>query len=208
MQTSLLASTIFGTSTTIDGEPDRVRDLGAIRVGAEWHVVGVRSERGVASITGLTADGIEATAHEPVAVTWLRSTIFDRQVVDLDGRRVLRVGDVVLCRRGDVLAVEAVEVGAAAVIRRLGLKRLAARVRPKIIPIDRVHVPHASADALVLDLPRARLDELAEEEVVRLLARLPTAAAEHAIRHSRHRDRVRADHRTRHRRRRYPRITR
>ena len=127
------------------------------------------------------------------SVIWLRDALLDRQIVDLEGRRVIRVGDVVLEDREGSLEVTAVEVGLAAVLRRLGLARLAARFPPQLLPIDRLHLASEAAGGLLLDAPRERLEELDEATVTTLLSRLPVPAAEHAVRTSRHRGAV-ADH--------------
>jgi hypothetical protein len=200
------ASEIFGTAVSVDGVADRVADLGVVRADGSWRVAAVRTRRGVATVTGRREGALAATAHgaHPPA-TWLREALLDRQIVDLDGRRVVRVGDVVLEQRGDALEVVAVEVGLAALARRLGLTRLARRLEPRLLPIDRLHLASAAAGSLLLDAPRDRLEQLDEATVTSLLARLPVAAAEHAVRASRHRGAVAAHALARRRRRRYPR---
>jgi hypothetical protein len=99
-------------------------------------------------------------------------------------------------------------VGAAAVLRRLGFVRLAARFESQLLAIDRLHVPSAAAGPLLLDAQRERFEELETETVTELLSRLPVPVAEHAVRESRHRTAVARNNRTRRRRRRYPRSIR
>ena len=208
MQPTILASTLFGTPVSIDGASGRLHDLGAVREGPAWLIVAVRTDRGVGLLVDGATAGLEATAGELRAdLTWLREAIFDRQIVDLDGRRVIRVSDVVLRRHDGVLTVEAVDVGAAALFRRLGLARIAARFEPKLLAIDRLHVPGAAAEALLLDESRPRLEELATKDVTNVLTRLPVDVAEHAVRHSRHRGAIHDHHRRRRRKvRRYRRV--
>lgn len=209
VQPSIPASTLLGTQVALDGASERVHDLGAIAHGSGWRIVAVRTGRGVGTLVGSSKSRLSATARaDGTEVTWLREAIFDRQIVDLDGRRVIRVADVVLRWRDGVLTVEAVDVGASAVLRRLGLVRLAARFEPQLLPIDRLHVPSAAAEALLLDASRARLEELGSDEATELLARLPVHVAEHAVRRSRHRSALREHHRARRRRRRYRRLAR
>jgi sporulation protein YlmC with PRC-barrel domain len=74
--------------------------------------------------------------------------ILDAQVFDLAGRRLTRVADVVLAADG---TVEAVEVGLAGVLRRLGLPRLAARAWRRTIPWSHVHPTSAHGHALMLE---------------------------------------------------------
>ena len=142
--------------------------------------------------------GRRAAFRRPIAagaidVTWLREALFDRQIVDLDGRRVIRIADVVLSADGDQLEVVAVEVGAAAVLRRLGFSRLAARIEPQLLAIDRLQLATVAAGPLLLDAQRARLEQLEGETVTDLLSRLPVPVAENAVRESRHREAVARD---------------
>jgi hypothetical protein len=205
----ILASSIFGAPVAVDGANERLVDLGVVRAGSSWRIAAVRTQRGDAAFSGWEAGRIHATASAgDVEATWLREALFDRQIVDLEGRRVIRVGDVVLRAEAGQLEVVALEVGAAAVLRRLGLSRLAARFPPRLLPIDRLHLASAVAGGLLLDAPRARLEELEPETVTGLLSRLPVPAAEHAVRHSRHRDAVARGDRVRRRRHRYPRMPR
>ncbi len=56
--------------------------------------------------------------------------VLDTQIVDVVGQRLARVADVVLTRTADDrLELVGVEVGFGGVLRRLGLRRLAARDR-------------------------------------------------------------------------------
>jgi hypothetical protein len=205
----LLACTLFGAPVAVDGERERVTDLGVVKADESWRIVAVRTKRRDAALTSWSPDVIRATADGDIdGAIWLREALFDRQIVDLDGRRVIRVGDVVLRVAGDALEVEAVEVGAAAVLRRLGLVRLAARFEPQLLPIHRLHVPGEAAGALLLDASRERLEQMETETVTNLLSRLPVPVAEHASRTSRHRDAVARYARMRRRHRGYPRTPR
>lgn len=69
-------------------------------------------------------DGAEAPERELTDTELLlRRDVLDCQIVDLAGRRLLRVGDVEMRASEGRLSVVAVEVGTAAVLRRLGLLR-------------------------------------------------------------------------------------
>jgi hypothetical protein len=207
----LLASALFGAPVAVDGARERLKDLGVVKEDESWQIVAVRTNRRDAALVSWSADGFTATADvdgRAGDATWLREALFDRQIVDLEGRRVIRIGDVVLRASGDGLEVEAVEVGAAAVLRRLGLARLAARFEPQLLPIQRLHVAGEAAGALLLDSSRERLEQLEPETVTSLLSRLPVPVAEHATRRSRHRDAVARHARLRRRQRGYPRAPR
>jgi hypothetical protein len=205
----ILACTTFGLPVSIDGASERLTDLGVVRSGEGWRIGAVRTNRRELIFTSWEAGRVSATARAgTIDAVWLREALFDRQIVDLDGRRVIRVGDVVLRADGAQLDVIAVEVGAAAVLRRLGLVRLAARLEPQLLAIDRLHVPSAAAGPLLLDAQRERFEQLETETVTELLSRLPVSVAEHAVRESRHRTAVARNDKSRRRRRRYPRSTR
>jgi hypothetical protein len=200
---------MFGVPVAIRGASERLKDLGVVKADDSWRIVAVRTDRREATLTGWSPEGCSASVGiDSVEVIWLREALFDRQIVDLDGRRVIRVGDVVLRGDGDLLEVAAVEVGAAAVLRRLGFAKLAARLEQQLLPIDRLHVPSAAAGALLLDAPRERLEQLEPATVTNLLSRLPVSVAEHAVRRSRHREAVSRHARSRRRRHRFPRTSR
>jgi sporulation protein YlmC with PRC-barrel domain len=70
----------------------------------------------------------------------LAADVLDRQIVDLRGRRITRVGDVELAEDGRRLRIAAVEIGPEAILRRLGLRRLARRFRPRLLPWDQLRL--------------------------------------------------------------------
>src|ERR1700675_4117759 len=108
MSAPLLACEIFGMAVTVDGASERLRDLGVVRDGDSWRITAVRTNLHDATFIAWSGDGLTATAHGGAGeVTWLREALYDRQIIDLEGRRVIRVGDVVLRAEGDVFEVEA-----------------------------------------------------------------------------------------------------
>lgn len=64
--------------------------------------------------------------------------VLDKQVVDLEGRRLIRVQDIQLFRTGTQLRVLGVDVSTPALLRRLGLRSFADRIAGR-------HPPHAVA---------------------------------------------------------------
>lgn len=68
----------------------------------------------------------QPTGHE----IYVRRQVLDRQIVDVEGRRLVRVNDVQLARAGDQGAyyLAGVAVGASSFIRRLGLEPVSARL--------------------------------------------------------------------------------
>jgi CBS domain-containing protein/sporulation protein YlmC with PRC-barrel domain len=64
----------------------------------------------------------------------LAKNVLDKQIVDLEGRKLVRVQDVQLARTGRDLQVLGVDISASALIRRLGFKRLADAIARRFPP--------------------------------------------------------------------------
>jgi hypothetical protein len=98
--------------------------------------------------------GYRALDVEPgLAAALLVRDVLDTQIVDVAGHRVTRVADVMLAELDGRLRVVGVDVGAGAVIRRLGLRRLGARLAERRLPWDELHPLHDVARSLVVDPP-------------------------------------------------------
>jgi sporulation protein YlmC with PRC-barrel domain/CBS domain-containing protein len=108
--------------------------------------------------------------------------VLDAQIVDVAGARVVRVGDVDLDRRDGALRVVAVEVGWAALLRRLGLRRLADRVSPESIAWQDVHLASGRAHALLLSTPSAAVHRMRRAELTHLVAELPSTRSAEVLR--------------------------
>ena len=63
---------------------------------------------------------------------YLISDLLDKQIVDVDGRKVVRINDLEIARTGGRLRVVAADVGLGGLLRRLGLKRFGKRFTPWI----------------------------------------------------------------------------
>ncbi len=122
----------------------------------------------------------------------LKSNLLDKQIVDIEGRKVIRVNDVSLDNVEGRLRLVAVDVGAAGLLRRLGVegpfRRLAKNVKSSIPeryidwedvdPLDstiasvRLRVPHAKlAELHPADLASI-IEDLAPRDRVGVLAAL------------------------------------
>jgi len=72
----------------------------------------------------LTTDRANLSPYEPQGdELWLARHVLDRQIVDVDGRRVVRVNDLQLARVGDHLCLVGADVGTMGLLRRLGVER-------------------------------------------------------------------------------------
>jgi magnesium transporter len=63
---------------------------------------------------------------------YLVSDLLDKQIVDVDGRKVVRINDLELANTGGKLRVVAADVGVSGLLRRLGLKSIGKRFTPWI----------------------------------------------------------------------------
>ncbi|MBN1529383.1 MAG: magnesium transporter [Thermoleophilaceae bacterium] len=110
----------------------------------------------------------------------LRRDVLDAQIVDVAGRRVVRVGDVDLACPGAVPAVAAVEVGTRPVLRRLGLRRIARRFRPESVAWQDLHL--AAGRGHRIELRTGRLERLGPAALAQVIGRVPPAPALEIVR--------------------------
>jgi magnesium transporter len=113
----------------------------------------------------------------------LSRELLDKQIVDVDGRKVVRVNDLKVAPTGDHLRLIAVDVGLAGLLRRLGLHVFgkqwldrAARpgIRQSLISWDAVaplaHIaPH---DAVRLRLPHDRIERIHPADLAAIIEEL------------------------------------
>jgi sporulation protein YlmC with PRC-barrel domain len=107
----------------------------------------------------------------------LARDVLDTQIVDVAGKRVARVSEVLLTRSSDVVRVVAVDISAAGVWRRVGLKRIAARSAERAVDWADLHLTSTRGHALALASPGAQVHRLGPSELGALVALLPTAKA-------------------------------
>jgi magnesium transporter len=85
-------------------------------------------ERGAVALTA--APKVPAPRDEDAL--YLVSDLLDKQIVDVDGRKVVRINDIELAITGGKLRVVAADVGVSGLLRRLGLKSFGKRFTPWI----------------------------------------------------------------------------
>ena len=118
------------------------------------------------------APPLEGTSA-PVAIDelLLQKELLDKQIVDVDGRKVVRVNDVKLAPAGEHLRVIAADVGLPGLLRRLGLRFVGDRlldrvpapgVRSALISWDAVQPLHLEGpgEALRLRVPQDKIDRI------------------------------------------------
>jgi sporulation protein YlmC with PRC-barrel domain len=101
----------------------------------------------------------DATVAEGIHVgqddLWVNRDVVDTQIVDIDGRRVVRAADAQLELAAGVLLLVGVDVSVAAVLRRLGLERIGRRASHDVIAWGDLHPASPRGHALQL---RCRAD--------------------------------------------------
>ena len=108
--------------------------------------------------------GAEGVARAGAGLLLARH-VLDAQLIDLEEKRLVRVGDVLIEEAGDGLRLAGVEIGARPVLRRLGLAGLARRRGSETIDWSDLHFTTTRADTLQLSVPRAALRHLPPEEI-------------------------------------------
>lgn len=108
--------------------------------------------------------------------------VLDSQVVDLSGRRLSRVADVLLAGDKDALMVVGVDVGLGALLRRLGLVRLGDRMRPVIVDWKDLHLASSRGHSVQLATSTDGMRRLDPDALAEVLTRLATEPATEVMR--------------------------
>jgi magnesium transporter len=110
----------------------------------------------------------------------LRENLLDKQIVDIDGRKVVRVNDLRLDEAGGVLRLVAVDVGGAGLLRRLGIdgpfrtlaRNLRLAVPEKYIDWEDVDPVETSIASIKLRVPHQGLAELHPADLATIIDQL------------------------------------
>jgi len=110
----------------------------------------------------------------------LRADLMDKQIVDIDGRKVVRVNDLRLDEIEGRLHLVAVDVGAAGLLRRLGIERgwrtiarnLKLAVPERYIDWEDVDPVETSIASIKLRIPHAGLAELHPADLATIIDQL------------------------------------
>lgn len=128
------------------------------------------------SIT-LNVPQTELTHYDPQGdELWLLDHVIDRQIVDTEGRRVVRVNDLQIMRIRDQFCLTGVDVGVQGLLRRLGLKRpvqavahaLGRSLPSGVIPWEDV-APLQAEEPLRLQVSRDKITRLPPADIAAIL---------------------------------------
>ena len=154
-----------------------VVQTGRRRIFLPWSSVETLDDTGAR--LGTTTIDIEAFRQRPNEIL-LRSDLMDKQIVDIDGRKVVRVNDLRLDEVGGALHLVAVDVGGAGLLRRLGIEgpfRTVARnlrlpVGERYIDWEDVAPVETSIASIKLRVPHGGLAELHPADLATIIDQL------------------------------------
>ncbi|MCL5410513.1 MAG: CBS domain-containing protein [Patescibacteria group bacterium] len=103
---------------------------------------------------------------------YLSEDLLDKQVIDTDGRRLVRVNDVLLESNGE-LKVVGIDIGFSGIIRRLGLEKLI-KLKHKTLPWALVEAFDYQTGAVKIKLTQTRLSSFHPAELADILEEVGT----------------------------------
>ena len=147
------------------------------RIFLPWTSVSILDDSG-AKLSTLTMD-LGKFSQRPNEIL-LRSDLMDKQIVDIDGRKVVRVNDLRLDEVDGALHLVAVDVGTAGLLRRLGVegglrtvaRNLHVHVPEKYIDWEDVDPVETSIASIKLRVPHAGLAELHPADLATIIDQL------------------------------------
>jgi len=186
---------LVDVSAVLSAETPRLHRL-AIGVGhrpkyvVPWSLVSSRDDLGIqlaAEVAELEEHRVDrGTGLGDIALgaeeVLLGRDVLDSQVVDLSGRRLSRVADVLLADDGGALAVVGVDLGLGALLRRLGFARLGDRMEPVLVAWNDLHLASPRGHSVQLATSTDGMRRLDPDALAEVLARLATEPAAEILR--------------------------
>jgi magnesium transporter len=127
-----------------------------------------------------------ATDANSESSLWLARDVLDKQIVDVEGAKLVRVNDIQLARIDRDLRVAAVDNTTRGFMRRIGLEKFAVfvsrqKARPELIDWEEVDlVPGPNRD-VTLKVPYGRLRKLRPAEIAEVIGQLTPSAGAYAL---------------------------
>ncbi|HJX73866.1 MAG TPA: CBS domain-containing protein [Candidatus Deferrimicrobiaceae bacterium] len=118
-----------------------------------------------------------APAHDQLLIG---KDLLDKQIVDIDGAKVVRVNDVKLAEEGGAACVTGVDVGVRGILRRLGVERrgeaffraIRHPLRHQMISWALIQPLHEKLDRLTLAVPREALSGIHPADIAQIISGL------------------------------------
>jgi len=129
----------------------------------------------VISVSSSSAD--IASHQESEGEIHVRRDILDKQIVDVNGAKIVRVNDLKLGRHNNALCLMSVDVGFRGLLRRMGYEKLWGMFQKEIPEreISWEFVGHLEANAarLTLTMAREQLGEMHPADLAHIISRVP-----------------------------------
>ncbi|MDQ6827162.1 MAG: CBS domain-containing protein [Candidatus Eremiobacteraeota bacterium] len=160
--------------------------------GARFAPIGTVADINSKGVVALTITPSQPAPPDDEAL-YLVSDLLDKQIVDVDGRKVVRINDLELTNTGGVLRVVAADVGVGGLLRRLGLESLGRAIAPRmyrgkrratiswnnVAPIRDKNPTHVQLSVAQSKLARLHPSDLAE--IIGALSSHEAAAVFHSL---------------------------
>ncbi len=144
----------------------------------EWENVGIFNKRIISS--KVYAPRVEP--YEPSEdILLIVRDVFDKQIVDADGAKVVRVNDVQLEGINDNACVNGVDVGLRGILRRLGIERKADKfyqfmgktLQQNIIRWSFIQPLEPRLSQISLNIPRQMISDLHPADIADIISKVP-----------------------------------
>ncbi|HTE85690.1 MAG TPA: CBS domain-containing protein [Dehalococcoidia bacterium] len=137
----------------------------------------------------LTVDAIDESPSvrlEADGEIWLARDVLDKQIVDVEGAKLVRVNDIQLARVDRQLRVAAVDNTTRGFLRRLGLDGIAALVahhnsRPELIDWEEIDLVPGRDQDVKLKVPYSHLRRQRPAEIAEIIGQLTPSAGAYAL---------------------------
>ena len=145
-------------------------------VSAEWSAVESFEE----TMTMLKVPGAELAEHELADDELpLGKRFLDKQLVDTEGRKIIRVNDIQLVRTGPFVHAVAVDISSGAILRRVGLGRVSDRLtknrqqpKPHLIDWRALDLGETDDSGVRLAVPRTKIELLHPADIADIVHEL------------------------------------
>jgi len=147
----------------------------------------------IATVLDIADDGTVLLSAAPTIdappddeTLYLVEDLFDKQIVDVDGRKVVRINDLELARTAGAIRVVAADVGVAGLLRRLGGGRFApgliARIPRSLIAWDNVAPLHdLNPEQIHLSVSQHRLSRMRPSDLAHIIGELSAQDAARVV---------------------------
>ena len=104
----------------------------------------------------------------------IADNLLDKQLVDINGLKVIRVNDVALAKTKDKINLVSIDIGMRGILRRLGLNRIGEllKLKDELVSWNDIEPLHDSLKRIMIKMPVQRLSDLHPADVADLLEEL------------------------------------